>query len=138
MAATLKLEIVTPEAKVFEGTAEFVELPGTEGDMGVFPQHEAMVTELNAGELRITNGGKVQVMAIGEGFAEITADSISIMTDGAVNEEQIDEQAAEVAVKRAEELLKSSTLEGDELEATQASLARSLAQIKVKRRHHGG
>jgi F-type H+-transporting ATPase subunit epsilon len=137
MAATLKLEIVTPEAKVFEGEADFVELPGTEGDMGVFPQHEPTVTQLNAGELKITRNGKVQILAIGEGFAEITGDSISIMTDGAVNEEKIDEQAAEAAVKRAEDLLKSNTLKGDELEATQASLARSLAQIKVKRRRHG-
>ncbi len=136
--ATLHLEIITPDAKVFDGEAEFVELPGAEGDMGVFPQHEALVTELKAGELRITNKGQVQVLAIGEGFAEITANSIAILTDGAVNEKDIDEKAAEAAVKRAEELLKSSTLQGEELEATQASLARSLAQIKVKRRHHGG
>ena len=138
MAATLKLEIITPDTKFFEGEAEFVELPGAEGDMGVYPQHETTVTELKAGEVRITNKGQVQVLAIGEGFAEITADSIAILTDGAVNEKDIDEKAAEVAVKRAEELLKSSTLQGDELEATQASLARALAQIKVKRRHHGG
>ena len=134
--ATLKLEIITPDAKVFEGDVEFVELPGAEGDMGVFPQHEALVTELKAGELRYTQKGKVEVLAIGDGFAEITGKSIGIMTDGAVNEKDIDEKAAEVAVKRAEELLKSNTLEGEELEATQASLARSLAQIKVKRRRH--
>jgi F-type H+-transporting ATPase subunit epsilon len=127
--ATLKLEIITPEARIFDGVADFVELPAAEGDMGVFPQHEATVAELKAGE------GKVQVLAIGDGFAEITADSIAILTDGAVAEKDIDEKAAEVAVKRAEELLKSSTLEGDELEATQASLARALAQIKVKHRH---
>jgi F-type H+-transporting ATPase subunit epsilon len=136
--ATLKLEIITPASKVFEGDVEFVELPGAEGDMGVFPQHEAMVTELKAGELRITQKGRVEVLAIGEGFAEITGHSIAVMTDGAVNEKDIDEKAAEIAVKRAEELLRSNTLEGEELEATQASLARSLAQIKVKRRHHGG
>jgi F-type H+-transporting ATPase subunit epsilon len=136
--ATLKLEIITPDTKVFEGDVEFVELPGAEGDMGVFPQHEAMVTELKAGELRITQKGKVQVLAIGEGFAEITGNSIAVMTDGAVNEKEIDEKAAEIAVKRAEELLKSNTLQGEELEATQAALARSLAQIKVKRRRHAG
>jgi F-type H+-transporting ATPase subunit epsilon len=136
--ATLKLEIITPDTKVFEGDVEFVELPGAEGDMGVFPQHEALVTELNAGELRYTQKGKVEILAIGEGFAEITGTSVAILTDGAVNEKEIDEKAAEVAVKRAEDLLKSNTLEGEELEATQASLARSLAQIKVKRRHHGG
>ena len=136
--ATLNLQIITPESKVLEEDVDFVQLPGAEGDMGVYPQHETTVTELKAGEVRITNKGQVQVLAIGEGFAEITADSIGILTDGAVNEKDIDEKTAEVAVKRAEELLKSSTLQGDELEATQASLARSLAQIKVKRRHHGG
>jgi F-type H+-transporting ATPase subunit epsilon len=136
--ATLKLEIITPDAKIYDGDAEFVELPGAEGDMGVFPQHEAMVTELKAGELRITSKGQVEVLAIGEGFAEITANGIAVMTDGAVHEKDIDEKVAEAAVKRAEELLKSSTLQGDELEATEASLARSLAQIKVKRRRHTG
>lgn len=136
MAATLKVEILTPETKYFEGEADFVELPGAEGDMGVFPQHEPTITELVAGELRLTRNGKVEVLAIGEGFAEITGHHIGILTDGAVNAKDIDEKKAEEAVKRAEELLKSNTLKGEELEATQASLARSLAQIKVKRRRH--
>jgi F-type H+-transporting ATPase subunit epsilon len=132
--ATLKLDIITPETKVFEGEADFVQLPGAEGDMGVYPQHEALVTKLSAGEVRIDRQGKSEILAIGEGFAEITATSISILTDGAVNEKDIDEKKAEEAVKRAEELLKNSSLQGEELEATQASLARSMAQLKVKRR----
>jgi F-type H+-transporting ATPase subunit epsilon len=135
--ATLHLEIITPTAKVYEGDADFVELPGAEGIMGVFPMHEALVTELQAGELKITVKGKVEVLAIGEGFAEITANSIGILTDGAVNEKDIDEHKAEEAVKRAEELLKNSSLQGDELEATQAMLARSLVQLRVKRRRQG-
>ena len=136
--ATLKLEIITPEAKIFEGDVETVQLPGVEGEMGILPQHEALVTELMAGELRITQKGKTEILAIGEGFAEITGDSVAVLTDGAVNERDIDEKIAEAAVKRAEELLKSSTLEGEELETTQASLARSLAQIHVKRRRRSG
>jgi F-type H+-transporting ATPase subunit epsilon len=134
MAATLKLEIITPEAKIFEGDVESVLLPGADGEMGILPQHMALVAELNAGELRIVQNGRTQVLAIGEGFAEITGDSVGVLTDGAVNEKDIDEQAAEAAVKRAEELLKSNTLEGEELEATQAALARSLVQINIKRR----
>jgi F-type H+-transporting ATPase subunit epsilon len=134
MATTLKLEIITPEARVFEGDVDIVLLPGAEGDMGVLPMHEALVTELKAGELRITQQGQVQSLAIGEGFAEITGHSVAVLTDGAVSEKDIDEHAAEAAVKRAEELLKSNTLEGEELEATQATLARSLAQINIKRR----
>jgi F-type H+-transporting ATPase subunit epsilon len=136
--ATLKLEIITPTAKVFEGDVDSVQLPGAEGEMGVLPGHEALVSELSAGELHIVQNGQTQVLAIGEGFAEITGTSVGVLTDGAINEKDIDEKAAEAAVKRAEELLKSSTLEGEELEATQASLARSLAQIKVKRRRSGG
>jgi F-type H+-transporting ATPase subunit epsilon len=136
--ATLKLEIITPAAKIFEGDVESVQLPGAEGDMGILPQHEALVTELNAGELVYVQKGRTEVLAIGEGFAEITGTTVGVLTDGAINEKEIDEKAAETAVKRAEELLKSNTLQGEELEATQASLARSLAQIKVKRRHHGG
>ena len=136
--ATLKLEIITPAAKIFEGDVDSVQLPGVEGEMGILPRHEALVAELKAGELQLVQKGQTQVFAIGEGFAEITGTSVGVMTDGAINEKEIDEKAAEVAVKRAEELLKSNTLEGEELEATQASLARSLAQIKVKRRRHGG
>jgi F-type H+-transporting ATPase subunit epsilon len=136
--ATLKLEIITPAATIFEGDVESVQLPGAEGDMGILPQHEALVTELNAGELVYVQKGHAEVLAIGEGFAEITGTTVGVLTDGAINEKEIDEKAAEIAVKRAEELLKSNTLQGEELEATQASLARSLAQIKVKRRHHGG
>jgi len=136
--ATLKLEIITPAAKIFEGDVDSVLLPGIEGEMGILPRHEALITELAAGELQIVQKGQTQVFAIGEGFAEITGTSVGVLTDGAVNAKEIDEKAAEIAVKRAEELLKSNTLEGEELEATQASLARSLAQIKVKRRRQGG
>ncbi|MEJ0000456.1 MAG: ATP synthase F1 subunit epsilon [Verrucomicrobiota bacterium] len=135
--ATLHLQIVTPEAKILDTDADFVLIPAAEGDMGIFPQHETTVTEIRAGELQITRGGKIEIMAVGDGFAEIRPDSVAILTDGAVFEKDIDERRAEEAVKRAEELLKSNTLEGEELEATQASLARSLAQVKVKRRRHG-
>jgi F-type H+-transporting ATPase subunit epsilon len=116
---------------------DFVQLPGAEGDMGVYPQHETLITALVAGEVHIQKAGQTRVMAIGEGFAEITPTGVGIVTDGAVNEKEIDEHAAEAAVKRAEELLKNASLQGDELEATQASLARSLAQLNLKRRRHG-
>jgi len=132
--ATLKLEIVTPEGIIFEGEADSVLLPGAEGKMEVFPQHETLVTMLDAGELHIKGKGNVEILAIGDGFAEITGKAVTVLTDGAVNEKDIDEKVAQAAVKRAEELLKSNTLQGEELEATQASLARSLVQIQVKKR----
>lgn len=133
---TLKVEVVTPDAKILETDADIVQIPAADGDMGIYPQHETTVTELKAGELVITRQGKTEILAIGEGFAEIRPDSVAILTDGAVYEKDIDEEKAQVAVKRAEELLRSNTLQGEELEATEAALARSLAQIKVKRRRH--
>jgi len=135
--ATLNLQIITPESKVLEEDVDFVQLPGAEGDMGVYPQHETLITELVAGELHIQKKGQTRIMAIGAGFAEITSTAIGIITDGAVSETEIDEGVAEAAVKRAEDLLKSNTLAGDELDATQASLARSLAQLNIKRRRRG-
>jgi F-type H+-transporting ATPase subunit epsilon len=135
--ATLKIEIITPEAKILETEADFVQIPAAEGDMGIFPQHETTVTDIKAGELHIRRNDKTDIMAIGEGFAEITATGVAILTDGAVHEKDIDEKVAEEAVKRAEELLKSNSLIGEELEATQAALARSLVQVRVKRRHQG-
>jgi F-type H+-transporting ATPase subunit epsilon len=135
--ATLKLQIITPEALIFEGDVDSVQLPGAEGEMGILPQHETLISELKAGEVHILQKGQTQILAIGEGFAEITGTSVGVLTDGAVHEKEIDEHIAEEAVKRAEDLLKSSTLQGDELEATQASLARSLAQINLKRRRRG-
>ena len=134
--ATLHLEIITPDSKIFEGDVDSVQLPGAEGEMGILPGHEALVTELQAGALIIVQQGQPKTLAIGDGFAEISAKNVGVLTDGAIYEKDIDEQKAEEAVKRAEDLLKSNTLEGEELEATQASLARSLAQIKVKRRRH--
>ena len=136
--ANLKLEIVTPAAQIFSGEVEFVQIPAAEGEMGIFPQHEALVTELNAGTLSYRQTGQTQSLAIGQGFAEITGTGVVILTDGALEEEKIDEGAAEAAVKRAQELLQSNSLEGDELELTQANLARALAQLGLKRHRHVG
>jgi len=136
--ATLKLEIITPETKIFEGDVDIVHLPGADGEMDVLPQHEVLITELAAGELRIIHQGKTDVLAIGEGFAEITGDSVSVLTDGAVSESDIDEHAAEAAVKRAQEALASATLHGDDVDTANATLARSLAQLHVKRRRRSG
>ena len=90
--ATLKLEIITPDSKIFEDDVDSVQLPGTEGEMGILPGHMALVSALNAGALVITQKGQTHTLAIGEGFAEITATSVGVLTDGAINEKDIDEK----------------------------------------------
>src|SRR6267154_3138779 len=84
MAATLKLEIVTPDAKTYSEDVEMVTLPGAEGEMGIYPMHVPLMTQIVAGEITVRKGGRDYFLAVGEGFAEITADRVAVMTDMAI------------------------------------------------------
>jgi F-type H+-transporting ATPase subunit epsilon len=138
MAATLKLEIVTPESKAYSDDVEMVVLPAVEGEMGVYPMHVPLMTQIHPGELVVTKGGQTLHLAVGEGFVEITQDRVNVLVDMAIDEKQIDEGAAEAAVKRAEEALsRVHELGSEEAAAVQAALAKSLAQLHVKRRRRG-
>jgi F-type H+-transporting ATPase subunit epsilon len=134
MARTLRLEIVTPEAKAYSEDVEMVVLPGTDGELGVYQQHVPVLTTLKPGELRVFKSGQETSLAVGEGFAEITGDSISVLTDMALESTAIDESAAEAAVARAQAAMKED-LGSEEVAAVQASLQKALAQLNVKRRH---
>ena len=81
MAGTLKLEIVTPEGKSYSDDVEMVTLPGVEGEMGIFPQHVPLVTQIAAGEIIARKGGRDEFLAVGEGFVQITGERVAIMTD---------------------------------------------------------
>ena len=134
MANTLKLEIVTPEEKVYSEDVEMVTLPGIEGEMGIYPNHVPLMTQVVAGEVSVRKGGQSQYLAVGDGFVEVTGDRVSILTDMAINAEKIDEAKVEEARKRAEARL-AEKLDEEEVAAVNASLAHSLAQLKVKRRY---
>ena len=133
MAATLKLEIVTPEAKTYSEDVDMVTLPGVEGEMGIYPQHVPLLTQVSAGEVVVRKGGQDYFLAIGEGFVEITGERVAILTDMAIRAENIDEAKAEEARKRAEDRL-SEKLDDEEAAMVNAALAHSLAQLNVKRR----
>ena len=120
--STLRLEIVTPEAKTFSDDVDSVVIPGAEGEFGVLPQHVALMTEIVPGELRIMKGGEETRLAVGAGFVEVTQESVSVLTDMAVLEQEIDEAAAEAAMKRAEEAMKSKHLNEEGYAAVQAAL----------------
>jgi F-type H+-transporting ATPase subunit epsilon len=133
--ATLKLEIVTPEKTAYSDDVEMVTLPGSEGELGVYPNHVPLLTTLNPGELRVLKGGRETFLAIGEGFVEITGSTVSVLTDMALEPAVIDESAAEAAVARAQAAMKED-LGKEEVAAVQASLQKALAQLHVKRRRH--
>jgi F-type H+-transporting ATPase subunit epsilon len=137
MAATLKLESVTPEEKIYSEDVNMVTLPGSEGELGVYPNHVPVLTALKPGELRVVKDGRETALAVGEGFIEIRADGVSVLTDMALQSEKIDIEAAEKAVERAQAAMKED-LTAEECAAIQASLQKALAQLHVKRRRHHG
>src|SRR5712671_4976201 len=133
MAATLKLEIVTPEGRTYSEDVDMVTLPAAEGEMGIFPQHAPLMTQVVPGELIARKEGRDYFLAVGEGFVEITAERVAIMTDMAIRAENIDEAKADEARKRAEARL-AEKLTDEETAMVSAALMHSLAQLKVKRR----
>jgi F-type H+-transporting ATPase subunit epsilon len=136
MAETLKLEIVTPDGKAYSEDVEMVTLTGVQGEMGILPQHIRLMTRLVPGELVVRKGGRDLFVAVGGGLVEVTPTRVNILTDMAVAADKIDEAKAEEARLRAEARLHEK-LSAEEVATINASLARSLAQLRVKRRHRG-
>ena len=142
--STFKLTIVTPTGLVFPGKdadgkpqsddVDMVVVPGVEGELGILPMHIPLMTELQPGELKITQKGEDIYMAVGSGFVEVTQDHVSVLTDMAMEENEINEAAAEEAAARAQAALRNNQLGGEEVATVEANLAKSLAQIMVKRR----
>ncbi len=133
MADTLKLEIVTPQAVVVSEDAELVTLPTIEGQIGVYPHHTRLITQVVPGEIIVNHAGEDRFYAVGEGLVEIAGDHVAIVTDMAIRAEQIDEATVEEARQRAAARLQEK-LSDVEVATVNASLVRSLAQLQVRRR----
>lgn len=128
------LNIVTPEKVFFSDQVESTLVPGIEGELGLLPNHAPLITILAPGELRYTHNGVEHAIAVGEGFVEVTQDHVSILTDIAVTGDEIDEDVEQKAIDRAQKALEDTDHSSEELAAVRASLSKSLAKIKVKRR----
>jgi F-type H+-transporting ATPase subunit epsilon len=132
--AKLLLEIVTPEARTFSDDVDMVVLPGVEGELGILPMHVPLMTRLLPGEVRITQGEKHIELVVGTGFVEVTQTKVSILTDMAMSDAEVDEGAAEEAIRRAQANLQDKDLNSEEVAEIEGAIARSLAQLKFKRR----
>lgn len=130
----LHLKIVTPEKLLVDEEVNQVNVSTEQGLLGILPNHANLMAKLEPGELIIKKGGKIDTLAVGDGFLQISDNVLTIMTDLAVNEGDIDEKAVEEAKKRAEQAL-SQTLSDEEYAETLAALEKSLAQLRIKRRH---
>ena len=131
---SFQLDIVTPEKTIFSDTVEDVYLPGSEGEMGVLDMHAALVSPLSPGELRYKKDGKIEELAVGEGFVEVSDDKVSVLIDLAIGEDAIDEAQVEEAMKRAQEALAGENVDHDEMAVLQAAIAKSEAMLKLKRK----
>jgi F-type H+-transporting ATPase subunit epsilon len=134
MASTLKLEIVTPDGVVLSEDVELVTLPGIEGQLGILPHHVRLMTRIVPGEILVRRNGQDDYFAVGGGLVEVTGKSVVIATDMAIAATMIDEAKAEEARQRAADRLLEK-VSSEEVASVNAALARSLAQLRVKRRH---
>jgi len=140
-----KLEIVTPEARIFpvkdaDGHIDSVEvdsvvLPSSEGEIGILTNHAPLVTLLKPGLLHYVKNGRTEEFAVGKGLVEVTGSYVRILTDMAMQESGIDEASVQAALEKAQSRLKESAdLGPEESAAVAASIARSTAQLSLKRK----
>jgi len=131
----MNIEIVTPEAKVYEDLIDSVVMPTTSGEIDILPGHIPIVTEVMAGELIVSQSGTRQSLAISKGFAQCVGDKISILAEDAIHIDEIDESAVEEAQKRAENALATmEKMSDEEVAMLETQIAYARAQILVKRK----
>ena len=133
----LLLEIVTPDSKVFSETVDEVGLPTSEGRMHILPHHVPVIAKLKAGEIQVHRGNEIEILAVASGFIEVYGDKVSILTDQAINVEEIDDTEIEEAVKRAQLALeegKNSNIDAAEIDRLEAearfAFAKQIARAK--------
>jgi F-type H+-transporting ATPase subunit epsilon len=129
MAETIQLEIVTPERLVVNDAAEYIEIPGKSGYLGVLPGHAPLITELAVGEIAYRNGNQTKRLAVAWGFAEVLQDKVTILAETAEKAEEIDTARAEAAKKKAEAELQKAGPEGNK--DAQAALERANTRLDV-------
>jgi len=136
--ATMRLEIITAERRVYSDDVEVVVAPGIEGQLGILPHHAPLMTALQPGELMIRKGGQETYLAVTGGFMEVMGNRVTILADAAEHSEEIDEARAQAAIQQAEERL---VRRGSDLELEQALRAMQRAQVRLnvarRRRERG-
>jgi F-type H+-transporting ATPase subunit epsilon len=132
----IRCEVVSQDRIVFQGDVDIVNLPGVEGDMGILPNHSAVLTLLRFGVISVKTKTDEQFFTVAGGVAEVQPDQVTILADAAENVDEIDIHRAEMARKRAEEALaKTPQTQTDEYLAIQAAMRRSNLRLDAARRY---
>ena len=132
----LQLEIVTPERQVYSDTVDSVQVPGSEGELGVLPHHAPLVSTLGVGELRFRKAGNEESFAIVGGFLQVRPDRVVVLAETADLASDIDLEKAQEARREAERALESGFHEGADLSAARAQLQQALLRIRVAERRY--
>lgn len=130
--ATMHLDVVSAEEKLFSGVVKEVSVPGKMGSLGIFPQHTQLISPIRHGELNYkTEDGEEASMFIAGGIVEVQPDVVTVLADTAVRAEDLDEEKAQSAIQRAEDALDGKDPEDLDYEAVQAELEAAKAQMEM-------
>ena len=135
MAHTIHVDVVSAEASIFEGEAEFVALPGEAGELGIFPQHTPLITRIKPGAVRIKvpNQADEEFVFVAGGILEVQPNRVTVLADTAIRGHDLDEAKAEAAKKAAEEAMTNAKSDIDFAKA-QSEFAAMAAQIAAIRK----
>jgi F-type H+-transporting ATPase subunit epsilon len=135
----IRCEIVSQDRTVFQGEADMVVLPGTDGEMGILPHHAPLLTTLKYGIIKVRSHGQETIFTVAGGIAEVQPDLLTILADAAENVEEIDVSRAEAARKRAEErLAKGIPADSENYLKIEAALRKSNLRLDAVRRYRHG
>jgi len=138
MADTIRVDVVSVTESIFSGEAEFVVLPGVMGELGIYPKHAPLITQIKPGQVRIKVAGQEeeQIVFVQGGFLEVQPDVVTVLSDTAIRAHDLDEAKALEAKQRAEESLQNKTSK-TEIATAEAELAGAVAQLAAIRRLRG-
>ncbi len=135
MATTLHVDVVSAEEQIFSGEAEFVVLPGVEGELGIYPRHTPLLTQIKPGAVRIKTADQAEevLVFVQGGFLEVQPHRVTVLADTAIRAHDLDEVKATEAKKRAEEAMKNKD-SAENLATAEAELAIAVAQLEAIRK----
>ena len=135
MANTLHVDVISAEAQIYSGPAEFVVLPGIEGELGIYPRHTPLFTAIRPGavRMRVPNQEQEEFVFVQGGFLEVQPTSVTVLADTAIRAKDLDEAKALDAKKAAEEAMANKT-SSEEIATAEAELAVAMAQIEAIRK----
>ena len=135
MAATIHIDVVSAEESIFSGEAEFVVLPGVMGELGIYPKHTPLLTQIKPGAVRIKvpNQEEETLVFVQGGFLEVQPNVVTVLADTAIRAHDLDEAKALEAKQRAEDAMRSK-LSAEEIAKAQAELSAAAAQLQAIQR----